>query len=134
VAKKSLFNSGESDGYLGEGTTLSGDLVFQASMQIGGRFKGSVRSEAQLSIMETADVEADIDVGILLVYGKVVGKIRATDRVEIHPGGKVIGDIRSPNLVTRTGAIFRGNCFIGEEENLDARPLHAERAFFKGAS
>ena len=134
MAKKSLFASGEMNGYLGVGTSMSGDLVFENSMRIDGRFKGSIRSDALLSVGESGEVEADIDVGVLLVNGKVVGKIRASDRVEIHPGGKVIGDIRAPNLVTRTGAVFRGNCFIGEEEDVDAKPLHAERAFFKGAS
>lgn len=134
MAKKSLFASGEMNGYLGVGTSMAGDLVFENSMRIDGRFKGSIRSDALLSVGETGEVEADIDVGVLLVNGKVVGKIRATDRVEIHPGGKVIGDIRAPNLVTRTGAVFRGNCFIGEEEDVGSKPLHAERAFFKGAS
>ena len=133
MSKKSLFASGEMNGYLGKGTTMSGDLVFEETMRIDGHFKGSIRSDALLSVGEDGYVEADVDVGLLQVFGKVVGKIRATDRVEIHPGGKVIGDIRAPNLVTRTGAIFRGNCFIGDEEDLDAKPLSSERAFFQGA-
>lgn len=134
MTKKSLFSAGELNGFLGHGTTCTGDLVFEDSMRIDGTFKGTIRSESVLSVGERADVEADIEVGILLVSGRVVGKIRATDRVEIHPGGKVIGDIRAPNLVTKQGAIFRGNCFIGEEEDLSAQPFKTERAFFKGAS
>lgn len=134
MAKKSLFASGEMNGYLGLGTAVTGDLVFENSLRIDGSFKGSIRSDAVLTVGEAGDIEADIDVGVLLVYGKVVGKVRASERVEIHPHGKVVGDIRAPNLVTRAGAVFRGNCFIGEEEDAAARPLHAERAFFKGAS
>jgi cytoskeletal protein CcmA (bactofilin family) len=135
VSKKtSLFKAGELNGFLGRGTTCMGDLVFEDSMRIDGSFQGTIRSESVLFIGETADIEADIDVGVLLVSGKVVGKIRATDRVEIQPGGKVIGDIRAPNLITRSGAIFRGNCFIGEEEELTSQPFKTERAFFKGAS
>lgn len=131
MSKKSLFTAGEMNGYLGKGTSMTGDLVFETSMRIDGTFKGTVKSDALLSVGESGNVEADIDVGVLLVNGRVTGKIRATDRVEIHPGGKVIGDIRAPNLITRSGAIFRGNCFIGEEE--DDSPLRAERAFFRGA-
>ena len=134
MSKKGFFNAGELNGFLGKGTSCMGDLVFEDSMRIDGVFKGSIRSEAVLSIGESADVEADIEVAVLLVSGRVVGKIRASDRVEIQPGGKVIGDIRSPNLITRQGAIFRGNCFIGEEEDLEAQPFKTERAFFKGAS
>ena len=132
MSKKPV-GSGELNGFLGRGTSCSGDLVFEDSMRIDGVFKGSIRSASILSIGETADVEADVEVGVLLVNGRVVGKIRATDRVEIHPGGKVIGDIRAPNLITKPGAVFRGNCFIGEEE-AEVRPFKTERAFFKGAS
>ena len=126
--------SGELNGYLGRGTAFTGDLTFEDGMRIDGVFRGSIRSSATLAVSETADVEADIDVGVLLVNGRVVGKIRATDRVEIHPGGKVIGDIRAPNLITKPGAVFRGNCFIGEEDEAEVRPFKTERAFFKGAS
>lgn len=133
MSKKSLFTGGESDGYLGKGTSMMGDLVFESSMVIDGTFKGTIRSDSLLTIGRTGDIEADIDVGVLLVLGKITGKVRASDRVEIHEGGKVIGDIRAPNLITRQGAIFRGNCFIGEEEDPSAQPLQAKRAFFKGA-
>ena len=134
MSRKSVLGAGELNGFLGIGTSCSGDLVFEDSMRIDGTFKGSIRSDNVLSIGETADIEADIDVGVLLVSGRVVGKIKASDRVEIHPGGKVIGDIRAPNLITKQGAVFRGNCYIGEEEEEAARPIKAERAFFKGAS
>ena len=129
-----MLGAGELNGFLGRGTSCTGDLVFEDSMRIDGTFKGSIRSASTLSIGETADIEADIDVGVLLVSGRVVGKVRASDRVEIHPGGKVIGDIRAPNLITKQGAVFRGNCFIGEEESTETRPFKTERAFFKGAS
>lgn len=134
MARKHVFEGGELNGFLGRGTSCSGDLVFEDSMRIDGVFKGSIRSDSVLSIGEMADVEADIQVGTLLVNGRVVGKIRAADRVEIQPGGKVIGDIRAPNLITKPGAIFRGNCFIGDEDPADVQPFRAERAFFKGAS
>ena len=134
MSRKNVLGTGELNGFLGVGTSCSGDLAFEDSMRIDGTFKGSIRSPNVLSVGETADIEADIDVGVLLVSGRVVGKIKAADRVEIHPGGKVIGDIRAPNLITKQGAVFRGNCYIGEEEAVEARPIKAERAFFKGAS
>ena len=130
---KGIFNAGELDGFLGRSTSMTGDLRFDTSMRIDGTFKGSIRSESELSIGESGDIEADIEVATLHVYGKVTGKIRATESVEIHPGGKVVGDIRAPNLVTKQGAVFRGNCFIGEEEDENAGSLHTERAFFRGA-
>jgi cytoskeletal protein CcmA (bactofilin family) len=135
VSKKSSLGGGEQlNGFLGHGTSCTGDLVFEDVFRVQGTFKGSLRSPNKLVIDPSADVEAEIDVGVLEVYGRVVGKIRASDRVEIFEGGKIIGDIRAPNLITRRGAVFRGNCFIGEEESTETRPFKTERAFFKGAS
>ena len=134
MSRKSPLGSGELNGLLGPGTSCTGDLVFEDVFRIMGTFKGSIRSANMLYVDASADVEADIDVGVLVVSGRVVGKIRATDRVEIHEGGRIIGDIRAPNLITRRGAVFRGNCFIGEEEGVESRPFKTERAFFKGAS
>ncbi len=135
MSRKPSHAGGEQlNGLLGPGTSCTGDLVFDDVFRIMGTFKGSIRSANMLYVDATADVEADIDVGVLVVSGRVVGKVRASDRVEIHEEGKVIGDIRAPNLIMRRGAIFRGNCFIGEEEDTDARPFKTERTFFKGAS
>ncbi|MEM7245225.1 MAG: polymer-forming cytoskeletal protein [Acidobacteriota bacterium] len=133
MARRSPFASEEMDGFLGKGTSFAGDLVFNNKMRIDGKFRGTIRSDNFLSIGETAEVEADVDVAVLHVTGKITGKIRATDRVEIHPPGKVIGDVRAPNLITRSGAVFRGTCFIGDEDE-DSSPMQPERSFFKGAS
>lgn len=135
MSRKNVLGNELLNGFLGVGTSCTGDLAFEDSLRIDGTFKGSIRSANTLTIGEGADVEADIDVGVLLVSGRVVGKIRASDRVEIHPGGRIVGDVRAPNLITKQGAVFRGNCYIGEEEAEEARPpIKAERAFFKGAS
>ena len=135
MSRKNVLGNELLNGFLGVGTSCTGDLAFEDSLRIDGSFKGSIRSANTLTIGEGGDVEADIDVGVLLVSGRLVGKVRASDRVEIHPGGRIIGDVRAPNLITKQGALFRGNCFIGEEEVDDARaPIKAERAFFKGAS
>ena len=45
-----------------------------------------------------------------------MGKIAADSRVEIHRNGKVYSDIDTPALIIEEGAIFQGNCVMGEKK------------------
>jgi cytoskeletal protein CcmA (bactofilin family) len=40
----------------------------------------------------------------------------ADQRVEIHRNGKVYSDIDTPALIIEEGAIFQGNCVMGDKK------------------
>ena len=54
--------------------------------------------------------------GRIAISGTVVGKIVADGRVEIHRNGKVYSDIDTPDLIIEEGAIFQGNCVMGDRK------------------
>jgi cytoskeletal protein CcmA (bactofilin family) len=85
-------------------------------MRIDGKFNGKIVSKNELIVGESANIEGDIHVGRIAISGTVVGKIVADQRVEIHRNGKVYSDIDTPALVIEEGAIFQGNCTMGEKE------------------
>ena len=58
----------------------------------------------------------DIHVGRIAISGTVVGKIVADARVEIHRNGKVYSDIDTPALIIEEGAVFQGNCVMGDKK------------------
>jgi len=71
---------------LGEGTTLSGELVSDGIIRMDGRFSGNIIGSS-IIIGKTAVVKADIKCSELVIYGKVHGNVEAKHRVEILPGG-----------------------------------------------
>ena len=101
---------GELDGRLAEGTHINGTLKFKRSVQIDGRFEGSVKSPGKLILGPTAQVDADISVGELEVRGTLRGKVEAKDRLLIRDGGVVEANIVTGKLAIESGAVFRGNC------------------------
>ena len=105
---------GELNGFLDRGSSFKGELEFEDTMRIDGRFNGKITSKNELIIGESAHVEGDIHVGRVAISGTVVGKIVAGQRVEIHRNGKVYSDIDTPALIIEEGAIFQGNCVMGE--------------------
>ncbi len=95
---------------LGEETKFNGVLRFQDSLKIDGRFEGAVESPGFLMVETGAEVVADISVGTLVVGGIIHGNVTATERLELLPGGQIIGNIRCPNLIMAEGTVFRGLC------------------------
>jgi cytoskeletal protein CcmA (bactofilin family) len=110
--------SGESlDGYLGRAAQVEGTIRFQNMLRIDGKVVGKIISENDLVVGESAVVEADVEVARMSVAGKVTGKIKIADRLEIHPGGRVAGELTmaAPRLVIEEGAVLEGKVEMGGE-------------------
>src|SRR5580700_8875424 len=103
---------GEITTLLGRGATFEGKLTFEGTVRIDGRFKGEVFSDDVLVIGEGAHVEAEIDIGEVIVQGTVVGNIKAKRSIEIHAPGRVKGDLHTPSLQVDKGVIFEGRSFM----------------------
>ncbi len=108
--------SGDLNGFLDRGASFKGEMEFEDTMRIDGKFNGKIMSKNELIVGESAHIEGDIYVGRIAISGTVVGKIVATQRVEIHRNGKVFSDIDTPALVIEEGAIFQGNCSMGDRK------------------
>ena len=107
---------GELNGFLDHGSSFKGELEFEDTMRIDGRFNGKIVSKNELIVGESAHIDGDIHVGRIAISGTVVGKIVADQRVEIHRNGKVYSDIDTPALIIEEGAIFQGNCVMGDKK------------------
>jgi cytoskeletal protein CcmA (bactofilin family) len=108
--------TGELNGFLDRGSSFKGELDFEDTMRIDGKFNGSITSKNELIVGEAAHIDGNIHVGRIAISGTVVGKIKADQRVEIHRNGKVYSDIDTPALIIEEGAIFQGNCVMGEKK------------------
>jgi cytoskeletal protein CcmA (bactofilin family) len=110
-------------GFLAEGTEIHGEVRFRDVLRVDGKISGKVISEKELVIGESGEVEAEVDVGILSVSGKITGTIHVKEKLEIHPTGRVIGDLtlEKPNLVIHEGGVFEGNIDMNAGKKKDSR-------------
>jgi cytoskeletal protein CcmA (bactofilin family) len=93
---------------LGRSAKFDGKLTFEGAVRIDGKFKGVVLSEGTLVVGRTAEVDAEIAVGEIIVEGTVNGNITAKRSIEIRSSGSVTGDLNTPTLQIDKGAIFDG--------------------------
>ena len=115
--------AGEITTLLGRGATFEGKLTFEGTVRIDGRFKGEVFSDDVLVIGEGAIVEAQIDIGEVIIQGTVIGNIVAKRSIEIHAPGRVKGDLHTPQLQIDKGVVFEGRSFM--EAATTQRPAQA---------
>lgn len=101
---------GEIRAFLGEGTQFKGVLSFAGAVRVDGQLEGEIIGDEVLIIGEPGQVKAEIEVGTLVVSGRVQGSITAKHRVELLRPSRVTGTIRTPCLVVAEGAMFNGNC------------------------
>ena len=97
-------------GFFDKDTEIKGDLKFQGSFRIDGKFVGNILSDSILIIGEQGTVEADVKVGHIIVNGEIRGTINASERAEINSRGKVIGTLVSPKLIVEEGAYLEASC------------------------
>lgn len=113
---------GEINTLLGRGSEFEGKLTFEGTVRIDGKLKGEVFSDDVLVVGEGALVEAEIDIGEIIIQGTVVGNIRAKRGVEIHAPGRVEGDITTPELQIAKGVVFEGRSFMKGATERAGRP------------
>ena len=117
---------GDLNGFLDRGSVFRGELEFEDTMRIDGRFHGKITSKNELIVGESASIDADIHVGRISISGTVSGKIRADQRIEIHRSAKVYSDLETPALIVEEGAIFQGSCAMAEPKPV-AVPITANK-------
>jgi cytoskeletal protein CcmA (bactofilin family) len=95
---------------LGRGSEFEGKLSFEGTVRVDGKLSGEIFTDDVLIIGEGAEVNAEINVGAIIIEGTVHGNIHAKRSVEIRTPGRVRGNITTPSLFIEKGVIFDGNC------------------------
>ena len=104
--------------------SMQGKLAFNdpVNLRINGKFEGTLTTKGNLTIGETATIEAHITGENIIIAGKVRGDIIAKHRLVLLPTAAMQGDIRTPKLNIVEGAVFEGTCHMLEDV-LDADEL-----------
>ncbi len=96
---------------LGRGTHFEGKLHFEGRVRIDGSFRGEIRSADILIIGEGAEIDAEIEVGTVIIKGgSVQGNVRAAHAIELYVPARVTGSLHSPEIFMDKGVQFSGTC------------------------
>lgn len=108
---------------IGEKSYFEGKFLINGSIQINGKFEGTVLKVDQISIGQTGRVKANLEASSVVVEGVVIGNIKATTRIMLLPTAKVLGDIKTPELIIQNGVVLEGKCLINNNLNQNANEI-----------
>jgi cytoskeletal protein CcmA (bactofilin family) len=89
---------------------MKGLLEYSNPVKICGEFEGQIKGKGILYIESGAKINAHIEAPHVICLGEIKGNIVAVEKVELHTGAVVIGNIRTPNLEIDDGVVFEGQC------------------------
>lgn len=96
---------------LGKDTLIEGTLTFRETIRVDGRVKGKLTSTDGTAIIgESAVLDADLEVAVAILRGKINGQVQASQRIEIYAPAEVNGDITAPVIAIDSGVVFNGKC------------------------
>ena len=113
---KSESKQSDLNGFLDSGSNVSGELRFQTSFRVDGKFTGTVVSEGELIVGRGGEVDGDLRVGQVVISGTVSGTIRASRRVHLSATGTLLADIDTPVLIIDEGGFYKGGGSMAREE------------------
>ena len=124
MRKETPIEKSEIKAFLGPGSQFEGKLVFNEIVRLDGAFRGEVTSHDTLIVGESADIQADVQVGTLILSGKFKGNIKAKSRVELRAPAQVDGTIETPALSVEDGVALNGTITMNLGENsTGAKPV-----------
>ncbi len=116
--------------FIGAETRIHGDIEFTGGLHVDGYVKGNVEGikddNAVLSISESGSVEGSVIVPHIFLNGVIRGDVRATERVKLGPGARVIGDVQYKLIEMSIGAEVSGK-LIHEIEQQTAKADPSKR-------
>lgn len=88
---------------------VTGTILSEEDLQIVGQVEGEIRARETLSISKEAEVRAVVHGRRIVLEGSLQGDIHASELVVLGANSTMQGDIHTPSLEIREGALFRGS-------------------------
>jgi cytoskeletal protein CcmA (bactofilin family) len=94
------------------GSHIEGHLKFTDGLRVDGEITGDIRSNSDqpsiLVISETATVTGQIFADHVIINGRVIGPVHATQMLELQPKAQIVGDVFYKALEMHQGAVITG--------------------------
>ena len=100
---------------VGSDSYFKGELTFDKTARINGKFDGQITGKGELQVSQNALCKADVESTAAQIDGTVEGNVVAKDTVKLNGTGAVKGDITAAKMIMAEGASFFGMCAVGPD-------------------
>lgn len=101
---------------------IKGNLKFSGELTFEGKLEGEINSDGTLHLGDAAIVNGNINVGSVIVRGKINGNIVAKEKIDIKAKTELFGDVRGAKLLIEEGVTFVGKTEINPNKVAPSAP------------
>jgi cytoskeletal protein CcmA (bactofilin family) len=96
--------------YIGKSLLIKGEVSGSEPIHVEGRIEGPISlPSSHLDIRRDGVVMSNVQAAEVVVQGTFHGKLMVSDRVEIHNGGSLIGEVTAGRVSIEDGACLQGS-------------------------
>lgn len=99
---------------LTSGSKIIGTVVANNDIRIDGIIDGDIQCTGKVVIGEKGFVKGNITCTNAELYGRVEGKVEATQMLTLHATAHIQGDVVAMALSVEPNAVFNGTCQMGK--------------------
>lgn len=98
---------------IGAGTSIVGELSAKGDIRIDGSFKGKLNVLGKIVLGNSGIIEGEVKANSADISGSIHGQMDISGALSVKASSKIEGDIKVGKLSIEPGAIFIGNCQMG---------------------
>jgi cytoskeletal protein CcmA (bactofilin family) len=103
---------------LGAGSVFEGTLRADSDVRISGRLVGKLDVDGRAIVAPEGSVEGEIKAASADIGGSVNGELFITEKLLLRASARIEGNIKTGRLIVEEGAIFNGECQMGQDGKL----------------
>jgi cytoskeletal protein CcmA (bactofilin family) len=103
---------------LGKLVSVKGELAGREDLFVDGEVEGSIELSGHgLTVGPNGRIRANIQAQTVVVFGRIEGNVRGSERVELRKSAVVTGDILTQRIMIEDGAFLKGGIDIQKPES-----------------
>lgn len=102
--------TGSSETVIGSSVKIEGKFIGNGNVTIEGSVVGSLKTDHDLVITQSAKIQASVTAKNIFVSGEVHGTVKAYERLEVSETAKIYGDVEAKVISVGAGAVLNGKC------------------------
>ncbi len=105
-----------------EGTVFEGTLRAESDIRISGRIVGKLTVGGRAFVAPEGSIEGEVKATDADIAGQVQGELHVEERLMLRSSARIEGTIRTGRLIVEEGALFNGECQMGQSGHLRKQP------------
>lgn len=113
IVPKDVPSISRGESVFGAGVAIEGKIEGDASVRIGGKFKGEIHINGDLNVERGARLKAKVDAANVTIGGELEGNVVANGQVKLLESAQLLGDLKAKTLTVAAGSRMRGHVEFG---------------------